>query len=303
MFPRNIPKSTLEQWCLLDAVVECGGFAQAAEKLNRSQSAISYGIGRLQDQIGLNLLETQGRRAVLTETGRVLLKQARPLIEDLLRLEARVTALGQGWESELRIALDSVFPAPVFFAALIEFKNICPHTNIVVTEAILSGTDEALANGDVHMAIGNNVPSGFMGESLLNIDFVAVAHAKHPLHQLNRLLSLNDLAAHTHIVIRDSGRSAPRSDGWSGARRHWTVSSLSSSLEAIRNGIGYAWLPQHVVEKDLQDDTLRELPLLVGRRRSVMLYLIHANPETAGPAALILEKCLRHRCAQEPTRN
>ena len=293
---RSIPRSTLEQWCVLDAVVECGSFALAAEKLNRSQSAISYGISRLQQEIGVSLLETQGRRAVLTETGRVLLKQARPLIEDLFRLEARIEALGQGWESELRIAIDSILPPPLFFAALAEFKNHCPHTNIVMTEVILSGADEALTSGEVHMAVGNKVPAGFMGESLRTIDFVAVAHVQHPLHQLQRQLSLEDLAAHTHIVIRDSGRTSPRSEGWTGARQRWTVSSLSSSLEAIRNGIGYAWLPLHVVEKDLKAERLKELPLLAGPKRSTTLYLIHANRETAGPAALFLEQCLRKNC-------
>ena len=50
----NLPKTTLEQWAVLAAVVDEGGFAQAAAVLNRSQSAISYSVARLQESLDLN---------------------------------------------------------------------------------------------------------------------------------------------------------------------------------------------------------------------------------------------------------
>ncbi len=58
-------KTTLEQWALLDKVVEEGSFARAAESTHRSQSSVSYNLALLQERIGVALLETQGRRAVL----------------------------------------------------------------------------------------------------------------------------------------------------------------------------------------------------------------------------------------------
>lgn len=293
MSNRHLPKTTLEQWRLLDAVVEFGSFAEAAEQLARSQSAISYGIARLQEQIGVPLLEAQGRRAVLTEAGRTLLQHARPLITDLLRVEARASAIGQGWESELHLALDAIFPPNALFAALSEFRNICPHTSLVLSEEILSGADEALVNGEVKIAVCSKVPLGFMGDRLLDVEIIAVAHQQHPLHQIKRSLTLDDLAKYTHIVIRDSGRTQPRSDGWTGAPVRWTVSSLSTSLEAIRNQIGFAWLPLHIVAGDLESGRLKALPLIAGSTRTVPLYIIHANQELAGPAALVLDGCLR----------
>ncbi|PHQ66977.1 MAG: LysR family transcriptional regulator, partial [Sneathiella sp.] len=63
---------TLDQWRVFEAIVEEGGYAQAAQKLHRSQSAISYSIAKMQDQLGVNLLEIQGRKAVLTEAGTLL---------------------------------------------------------------------------------------------------------------------------------------------------------------------------------------------------------------------------------------
>lgn len=44
------PRVTLDQWRTLQAVVDHGGFAQAAEALHRSQSSISYTVARMQEQ-------------------------------------------------------------------------------------------------------------------------------------------------------------------------------------------------------------------------------------------------------------
>ena len=70
------PRVTLDQWRTLQAVVDHGGFAQAAEVLHRSQSSVSYTVARMQDQLGVPLLRIDGRKAVLTEAGEVLLREA-----------------------------------------------------------------------------------------------------------------------------------------------------------------------------------------------------------------------------------
>ncbi|WP_230369053.1 helix-turn-helix domain-containing protein [Paludibacterium denitrificans] len=56
----SLPKTTTEQWLVLQAIVEHGGFAQAAQALHRSQSSVSYAVSRLQEQLGVALLQPQG---------------------------------------------------------------------------------------------------------------------------------------------------------------------------------------------------------------------------------------------------
>src|ERR1700761_742377 len=106
----NLPRTTVEQWAVLAAVVDEGGFAQAARSLNRSQSAVSYALARLQESLGVPLLAIEGRKAVLTAHGQVLLKRARSLIGDLGALEALAGTLRRGWEPELRLVVDAAFP-------------------------------------------------------------------------------------------------------------------------------------------------------------------------------------------------
>jgi hypothetical protein len=85
--------TTLDAWEILQTVVQLGGFAPAAEKLNRPQSTISYAIRRLQDQLGIRLFEIQGRKAQLTEVWRALLADAEPHLSCFHQIEQRAPAV------------------------------------------------------------------------------------------------------------------------------------------------------------------------------------------------------------------
>src|SRR5277367_1192736 len=103
-------KTSVEQWNVLATVVDTGGFAQAAQVLNRSQSAVSYAVARLQESLGLPLLVVEGRKSVLTAHGRTLLNRARLLLKELSTLEQLARSLKQGWEPELSLVVDAAFP-------------------------------------------------------------------------------------------------------------------------------------------------------------------------------------------------
>jgi DNA-binding transcriptional LysR family regulator len=89
----TLPRSRLEQWAVLEAVVDHGGFAQAARALHCSQSAMSYSMAKLQEAIDLPLLVTKGRKAGLTAHGQTLLSRARLLTQELKDLERLARSL------------------------------------------------------------------------------------------------------------------------------------------------------------------------------------------------------------------
>lgn len=293
----KLPKTSAEQWRVLQAVVDCGGFAQAAQKLHRSQSAISYAIARLQEQIGTPLLEPEGRRMRLTPTGAALLRDAIPLVDGLAKLEERAVSLRQGWEDEVKLAVDMVYPTPPLLAALGRFAASCRNTRLQLHEVVLSGADEALFTGKADLVVGGRVPPGFLGDWLLDVEFIAVAAPSHPLHQLNRPLSIEDLVQHTQTVVRDSGTQEPRDSGWLGAKQRWTVSRVETSVAAVSAGLAFAWLPQHLIIQELADGRLLPLPLSSGQRRPGSVYLIYSDPSAAGPATLQLGKLLQEEAA------
>ena len=169
------PRATLDQWRAFQAVMESGGFARAAGELHRTQSSVSYTVRRLQENLGVTLLRTEGRRARLTEAGEVMLRRSRQLLEDAAALESLADSLQQGWEPHLQLVVDAAFPADVLIAALRRFEPLSRGTRVRLQQVVLSGADEALAQGDADVVIGYRVPPGFLGDPLIDIEFTAVA--------------------------------------------------------------------------------------------------------------------------------
>lgn len=289
-------RTAIDQWRVLAAVIDTGGFAQAAAMLHRSQSAVSYALAQLQDNLGVRLLEIRGRKAELTPAGEELLRRSRSVVSQFAQLEALARSIGSGWESELSLVVDAAFPQTVLLGILAELDRACPHTTIALTDAVLSGAEEAISSKAADVVVTTRVPSGFLGDWLMDVAMIAVAAPTHALHALQRSLTLDDLAQHTQMVVRDSGRLQPRSEGWLGAQRRWTVAAVEASHAAVRAGLAYAWLPSHLVADDVAAGKLKLLPLAVGSERRMPLYVVLVKGETAGPAArMALELFQRHR--------
>lgn len=291
----TLEQPSLEQWRMLAAVVDGGGFAQAAELLGKSQSTISHGVQRLQAALGIALLTLQGRRAVLTPDGETLLRRARHLLDDSAALQRLAGHLAQGHEPLVRLAVDVIFPPEQLFAALTAFSARYPDTRIELIETVLSGASEALLRHTADLVITGRVPPGFLGEPLYRSSFVHVAHPAHPLHALGRPLTESDLAAHRQIVIRDSGLKQNVDSGWLGAEQRWTVSHLSTSIAALTSGLGFAAVPLDRIQRELDAGLLKPLALEHAGNfaREVMLYLVSADRDHSGPAATALAEALR----------
>jgi len=287
------PRVSLDQWRTLQAVVEHGGFAQAATRLHRSQSAISYAIQRLQDNLGVPVLRLEGRRAVLTEAGEVVLRRARQLLRDAEALEALAFELKAGWEAEIRLVVDAAFPSEILMAALQAFAPHDRGTRVLIQEVVLSGAMDALREGTADLVISAGLPDSVLADELLEIEFLAVAHPEHALHQLSRALEFSDLQREMQIVIRDSGHYEVTDHGWLESERRWTVSSIDRAVSTVSRGLGFAWLPRHFLTAYFDTGQLKILPLVQGQSYRTHLYLSYAHPEHVGPATRLLTKRLQ----------
>ncbi|UAW99788.1 LysR family transcriptional regulator [Halopseudomonas nanhaiensis] len=282
------PRVTLEQWRTLQAVVDNGGFAQAAEALHRSQSSISYTVARMQEQLGVPLLEIEGRKAVLTEAGAALLRRSRQLVKQASQLEQLAWNMDQGWEAEVQLVVDAAYPTGRLARALQSFMPLSQGCRVQLREEVLSGVEECLLSGSADLAISGISIAGYLPQQLNAVEFVAVANPNHPLHQLQRQLTHADLENHLQVVIRDSGRRQPRDSGWLGAEQRWTVASLGTAAELVASGLGFAWLPNHEIVRQMADGLLKPLPLQQGASRSHFLYLYANKDRPLGPATRIL---------------
>ncbi|EDY86776.1 transcriptional regulator, LysR family [gamma proteobacterium HTCC5015] len=286
------PRITLEQWRCFVAVIDCGGFAQAAEALNKSQSTVSYAVNKLKSVLGLEVLTMSGRRAVLTEAGQVMYRGARQLLEESVALEGLVKPLQSEWETSLTLVIDEAFPLDVVLSALKAFEPQSRGTRVHYHEAILSGSEEALDAGTADLVVAYRVPPGYSGDQIYSAEFVAVTGASHPLAGSEKPLQSRALQKHTHIVIRDSGRYKQTDTGWLRSQQRWTVSSIQTAVKTVLSGVGFAWLPLHAVSEYLNKGELVRLNLEQGATRRGDLYLVYGHSDYVGPATKTLAQSL-----------
>ncbi len=287
------PNIALDQWRALVAVVDAGGYAQAAEALHKSQSAVTYAVQKIEALLGVKAFEIEGRKAVLTPTGRMLHRRAQALLAAAGDLEEAARTLSAGWEAEIGLAVEVLFPSDLLLDCLARFGAESPRTRIELIESVLGGTPEALLTGQADLAVTPQIPPGFLGTSLLRMRLLAVAHPAHALHRLGRELDYADLAAHRHVTVRGTGARRDRRSETVEVEQRWTVSHMATSIAAVRAGYGFAWLPEARIAGELARGELKALPLRGAEERFVELYLVLADPEFAGPGVRRLAEILR----------
>ncbi len=291
----STPRISLEQWRALVAVVDAGGYAQAAGQLNKSQSAVTYAVQKIESQLGVKAFEVQGRKAMLTPAGQLLVRRAQALIEEAQELERAAGSLSAGWEPVIRLAVEHIFPNRVLLPALDAFGRVGPQTRIELTESVMGGTTEALLAGRADLAISPTLPPGFLGEPLMTLRFLPVAHPDHPLHRLDRPLTRQDLRNHRHLVVRDSGEKRDAGKVQLDSKQRWVVSHMSTSIQAAAMGYGFAWFPEEKIYEEIVGGRLKVLPMREGGERRITLYLTFADRDYAGPGTQRLAEILREQ--------
>lgn len=266
--------TTLDQWEVLEAIVELGSFAAAARKMNRSQSTISYAVSRLQEHFRVPLLELSGRKAHLTETGKALLADAEPLLIGFRALEQRGASLASGGKTQIHLSVDSVFPDSRLFAILAEFSQLFAHVHLKLHRGTLLSAALEFANYGADICIAGTPTGEHMIKPILDIRIRAVARPDHPLAASKRQLTRMDLAQRLAVLIEGATDPGHRRQPHAPSQRYLSVASIESAIEAVRSGMCFGWLPVYKIQDYLDSGELVKLRLPMGGERLARLFLV-----------------------------
>lgn len=271
--------TTIDQWEVFQAVVQLGGYAAAAAKMNRSQSTISYAIARLQEHFRIDLFEMKGRRAQLTEAGKTLLADAEPLLNGFRTLEQRGALLAAGEDTTISVSADSLYPDDRLFGALAELKHSYPQLHPRVQKIpFLSSSHEFAACGADFCISGFPAREHFV-KPVLDIRMRAVARADHPLHKMDRDLTRLDLIQHLAVLIEGTTVQEPKRQPAAKTQRFLAVHAIESAIEAVRSGMCFGWLPVYRIASYLHSGELVDLRLPLQGERLVRLFLVLKETE------------------------
>ena len=274
---------TIEALKVLDVIDRRGSYAAAAEELDKVPSALSYVVQKLEEQLNVTLFQKQGRRSVLTPAGKHLLDEGRILLNSVERLAEQTQNVARGYESRIRVAIDTIMDIRPVYCAFKSFVDEHPDIEIDIQEEALNGAWEVLISDDVDLVIGAVGPvpqqKGIRTEEVAQLDLVYTCSPDHPLAKSTSPIKIENLSNVRRVVTHDSAREAVtwtrglHSSLKDQVQQRFYVPNTYNKLNAQKAGIGVGFLPRHLIREELKAGELVELPLDNARPQPSTLYM------------------------------
>lgn len=255
---------TLDQLRVFLAVVETGSFAAAGRRLNRAVSVISYGIGNLEEQLGLTLFDRAGtRKPQLTVEGRAVLSEARGIAQGVDELRAKVKGLLEGLEAEVNLAVDVMLPAERLGLVLREFAVVYPTVSLRLHVEALGAITSLVIAGKAVVGISGPLALGVDGVDCNSAGSVAMVPVAAPDHDLARMDRIPPGAARNYVqlVLTDRSPLTAGRDFSVMSPRTWRLADLGAKHALLREGIGWGNMPLPLIQPDLIAGTLKRLAM------------------------------------------
>ena len=292
-----IESVTLDQLRVLVTVADMGSFSAAGRALGRVQSAISQSVAALEASQDVEVFDRSGYRPRLTETGRVLVDQARLVLAGAARFQAVAANARGGLEAELRIAIDPLVPSDPFTEALRALGTAYPDLAISFSTEALGGSLRRLRDGSASLGICTllpSVPDDISAIPLLRTVMRPVVAAGHPLASLRRPVTDSDLEPHVQLVLSDPVQPAGPNYGLVSARL-WRFADLNRRLDFLLSGFGWCRMPDHMIAEAVAAGRLVELEFNndTSPADGLVIYAAHRRDHVPGPAARALLNAVR----------
>lgn len=290
---------TLDQLRVLVTIVDAGSFSAAGRALRRAQSAISQAVATLESSQGVALFDRDGHRPQLTETGRVLVEQARLVLASADRFSAVAASTRAGVEAELVIAIDPLVPTAPLIESLRALGETFPDLPVRFSTEGLGGSLRRLRSDAAALGIClllPGVPEDIAAYPLLRMGMRAVAAPSHPLAVLARPLTRADLEPQVQLVLSDPLDIAGDNYGLASARL-WRFVDLGRRMDFLLAGFGWCRMPEHLIAAPMAAGQLQALHITddFAPREGLTIYAAHRRNRALGPAGRWLLDDLQQR--------
>ena len=246
------------------AVVDQGSFIAAAKSLRRAQSAITYAVKRLEEQLGLTLFDRTEYRAVLTEAGRALVPNARRIADGVAAMRAQAISLAEGHEADISIVVDSIYPMQRVHEALRLFSQAFPAipTQLHVesyARAMTLLVEDVCSIGLVNEASCATAPIPLEVLPAGTVELVPVVAPTHPLAAVQGAIAVEAMHDHVRLVLGEGGSAAMSRPTGVFYGSLWFVNDIAAKRELLLTGVGWGIMPLHLVQSDLDAGRLSRI--------------------------------------------
>lgn len=281
---------TLDQMRMLVMIADTGSVLAAAKKMHRTQPTISVGLKKLEDELGVKLLDRSSYRATLTSAGHQLCQKGRSILQQTEDFKTMAKYLSLGQEPEVHLAIEASCPMEVVLDILKASEAKYPQTDFNLRMENIWGALDRVQDGEVDLAISPwlHDQNGLEALPLTTTRLLTVAAPG--FCPEDRPLEMEQMKHQVQIVVSDSGwRDQAVSYGVLDGGRHWIVSDHQTKKQLIVAGMGWGKLQEHIIKNELHDGRLVPLEI-TGYPYNVTLDIraIRRFGEPTGPVAQAL---------------
>lgn len=278
------------------AIVECGSYAKAADRLGYTQSTITAHMKQLESELGVALFERIGRRMVLTEKGAEALEMAVGLIE----AEDRLLSL-DGLKGSLTGTLRVDVPETVICYALdeviAEFRELAPTVTLCLRDRTCLQVSENLRSGECDLGVSYAFdwqPEDFVIETIAQTGIAVVVAKEAELCDLafsQATINLPFIIDEPDSAIRRAFERYLADNGCALGEviELWSSHAIKRLVEL---GMGFSLFPRFAVAESLASGSLVETPCSFATE-TFPLYLGRRKTHWMTPAASLFANLLR----------
>ena len=257
----------LNEMAIFAKVVETKSFSAAARHLALTKSAVSKQVSRLEQALGVRLLNRTTRTLSLTGEGSAVYEHCARLVAAAEAAELAASQLVATPRGTIRLSAPVSFGTQHIAPAVPGFLARYPETRVelVLLDRFVDLADEGF---DLVIRMSSQLPDGLVARRLLDIDFVVCAAPAY-LERCGTPQTPADLATHNCLLYGHEGfgstwlfHGGPATQGKPDEQRvrvagNYQVNSSEAVHSALRDGLGLALAPRLTVQDDLASGTLR----------------------------------------------
>jgi DNA-binding transcriptional LysR family regulator len=183
-------------------VARFGSLSRAAAQFGVTLQAVSIQIKKLETELGVKLFDHRPNRVILTDHGKILLREANNVIESVVRAKEALTKPIAGYEGNLLISIASDI-GQLFAPKIATFIGSHPSLSVTILSRRTRESMALVSSGEVDMALGffPRIPRGIAKKTILHTDISLVVPRKHSLAR-KKSPTLTDVFAHRVVARR-----------------------------------------------------------------------------------------------------
>jgi DNA-binding transcriptional LysR family regulator len=243
-------------------------FSRAAQKLMRTQPAVSLAIQRLESELGEKLIDRSLKDGTLTDAGQVVLEFARKFANLKSGLQNALTELRDSHTGRLTIGANES-GALYLLSHIQAFRKLYPGVKVEVRRSLSSRIPLEVLDNSIELGVVSYEPTerNLFSEVIYTDALCFVVFPSHPLAQRSpRQAKITELGAEhfiAHNVISPYRLTVLRTF----QKHHVTLNmpvempTLETIKQAVQNKMGVAFLPRMTVQNELDAGTLVEVQI------------------------------------------